>query len=73
MDSQKLILMVALLFSSCGFHVPPRYGLLAALRFKKKKKDREQDMGSFYIPGLEEINITSVHTPMVRTSPHFPT
>ena len=75
LDSQELILMVALPFSSCGFHVPPRYELLAALRAKKKKKkkDTEQGMGCFYRPGLEEMSITSVHIPLVRTSRHFPT
>ena len=71
LDSQELILIVALPFASCGFHVPPRYEFLAALRAKKIKKDREQGMGCFYRPGLEEMNITSVHIPLVRTSPHF--
>lgn len=73
LDSQELILIVALPFSSCGFHVPPRYELLAALRAKKIKKDREPGMGCFYRPGLEKMNITSVHIPLVRTSPHFST
>lgn len=44
LDSQELILMVALLFSSCGFHVPPRYELLAASRAKKTIQNRVWDV-----------------------------
>ena len=36
MDSHsELILMIALPFSSCGFHIPPRYELPAAPRAKR--------------------------------------
>lgn len=44
LDSQELILIVALPFSSCGFHVPPRYELLAALRAKKRIENRVWDV-----------------------------
>ena len=44
LDSQELILIVALPFSSGGFHVPPRYELLAALRAKKRIENRVWDV-----------------------------